>query len=150
MIPAVAEARIPAMSREAIDRVRAFEAQALALPQVDIATHHVIHGGLYARTICIPAGVVLTGAEIKLATVLIVAGHVRVTVGDETQELAGYHVLAASKGRKQAFLALADTHLTMIFPSRASSVEDAEREFTDESDRLFSRQGENQVVITGE
>lgn len=149
-LPALLDKRIPAMTQGAIDRVRAFEAQALALPQVDIATHHVIHGGMYARTICIPAGVVLTGAQIKLATVLIVSGHVRVTVGEETRELEGYHVLAASAGRKQAFLALADTHLTMVFPSRAACVEDAEREFTDESDRLFSRHGENEVVITGE
>ena len=147
---ATAHAHIPSMSREAVDRVRTFEVLALERPQVDIATHHVIHGGMYARTIQIPAGVVLTGAEIKLATVLIVSGHVQVTVGDETRELAGYHVLAASNGRKQAFLAMADTHLTMIFPSRAESVEEAEREFTDESDRLFSRHGENEVVITGE
>lgn len=150
MIPVVAQARIPTMSREAIDRVRTLETQVLALPQTEIATHHVIHGGMYARTICIPAGVLLTGAEIKLATLLVINGHVSVATDGQAIELAGYHVLPASKGRKQAFLALADTHVTMIFPSRAQSVEDAEREFTDESDRLFSRHGENEVVITGE
>lgn len=150
MIPSVAQSRIPAMTSEAINRVRELEEIALGMPQIDIATHHIIHGGMYARTITIPAGVVLTGAEIKLATVLVLFGHVRVTMGDEVRELAGYHVLAASKDRKQAFLALTDTHLTMIFPSCAQTVEEAEREFTDEHDKLFSRNGENHVCITGE
>lgn len=147
---ATAGARIPAMSRESIDRVRDLEAQALALPQVDITTHHALHGGMYSRTICIPAGVMLTGAEIKIATMLVINGHVRATLGESTVDFVGHNVIPASAGRKQAFLALTNTYLTMIFPSCAQSIEEAEREFTDESDRLFSRKGENVVTITGE
>jgi hypothetical protein len=66
--------------------------------------------------------------------------------------LQGHAVLAASAGRKQAFLARVDTHLTMIFPTRAKTVEDAEREFTDEVDLLASRRDTNhsQTMITGE
>lgn len=143
-------ARIPAMSSAAIDRVRQLESKSLTLPQVDIATDHVLHAGMYARTICIPAGVVLTGAEIKIATVLIAHGHFRVTVGDHTAELAGYHVLPASAGRKQAFMALSDTHLTMLFTTSATSVEEAEEQFTNEAERLFSRHGLNTITITGE
>lgn len=150
MIPAQVTSCIPTMTREAIDRVYKLEQKVLEQPQADISTHHMIHGGMYARTICIPKGVVLTGAEIKLATVLIVSGHVRMAVGDDAREFAGYNVLAASKGRKQAFYALEDTYLTMLFPTRAQSVEDAEAEFTDDHARLFSRHGENEIVITGE
>lgn len=141
---------IPPMSREVIGKVQQLEAAMLARPQVDIETHHVLHGGLYARTICVPAGVLLTGAEIKIATVLIVSGHAHVTLGEQSIELQGYHVLPASAGRKQAFLAIEDTLLTMLFPSRAMSVEDAEAQFTDDHERLMSRHGENTVVITGE
>jgi hypothetical protein len=143
-------ASIPTMSREAIDRVRQLEEETLQMPQVDIATHHVIHGGLYARTICVPAGVLLTGAEIKRPTVLIVSGHAHVTLDGDTVRLEGYHVLPASAGRKQAFLAVEDTMLTMLFPTCAQSVEEAEAQFTDDADRLMSRTGENTVVITGE
>jgi hypothetical protein len=138
------------MSREAIERVRALEAQVLALPQTEIATRHVIHGGMYARTIRVPAGVLLTGAEIKIATVLVIHGHSLVTLGEQTVELVGHNVLPASAGRKQAFLALADTDLTMVFPTSARTVEEAENQFTDEADQLFSRHGENVVIITGE
>ena len=142
--------RIPAMSSQAIAKVAALEALLAQAPQVPIATHHVLHGGLYARTIRIPAGVILTGALIKLATVLVVSGHVSVAIDGESVELAGYHVLPAAANRKQAFVAHADTDLTMIFPTTATSVEAAEDQFTDEADLLFSRQGENVVVITGE
>ena len=95
---------LPATSPTAMERVKALEAQVQALPQVQIPTDHVIHAGLYARTIRIPVDVILTGAEISCATLLIVSGHVAVTVGDDTQELIGYHVLPAEAGRKQAFL----------------------------------------------
>lgn len=141
---------IEPMSPARIDEVREFEARLAELPQACIDTHHVIHGGMYARTIRIPAGVALTGAEIKLATMLIVSGHVRVTIDDGTRDLAGYHVLAAAAGRKQAFLALADTDLTMIFPTQSRTVEECEAEFTDEADRLMSRTGHNTIVITGD
>jgi hypothetical protein len=38
----------------------------------------------------------------------------------------------------------------MSFKTNARTVEEAEAEFTDEADRLFSRKGENVTVITGE
>lgn len=141
---------IAPMSPATIERVSEYEAQLAALPQVDMPTHHVIHGGMYARTIRIPAGVDMVGAQIKLATVIIVNGHALIEVEGGTIEVEGYRVIAASAGRKQAFRAIADTDLTMIFPTSAQCVEDAEREFTDDADRLMSRTGVNTVVITGD
>lgn len=122
-----------------------------AVPQVAIATHHVLHAGIYSRTICIPAGVVLEGALIKVPTTLVICGHARVLLGDgEEAEVHGYQVLAASARRKQAYITQGDTHVTMSFLTQARTVEEAECEFTDEADQLFSRTGENIVVITGE
>lgn len=140
----------PAMADEAVGKVRALEAQVLEAPQVDIETWHVLHAGMYARTILIPAGVVLTGALITLATLLVFNGHASVFIGDGEVELRGHHVIPASAGRKQAFIAHADTWLTMLFPTSATTVEQAEAEFTDEADRLMSRRGVNHVSITGE
>lgn len=141
---------ITPMTPETIDRVSQYESELAKLPQVDMPTHHVIHGGMYARTIRIPAGVDITGAQIKLATIVIVNGHVLVAVEGGTLELEGYHVLPAAKGRKQAFRAIADTDVTMIFPTQSTTVEACEWGFTDDADRLMSRQCENTVVITGE
>jgi hypothetical protein len=130
---------IAPMSEAAIDKVRRLESLAAALPQVAIETDHVLHAGLYARTVFVPKGVMITGALIKIATLLIVSGEATVSVDGGTLALRGYTVLPAGAGRKQAFVARTDMHLTMIFPTDATTVEDAEREFTDEADLLLSR-----------
>lgn len=147
-----AEGRIPAMTPEAIDKVRQLEAFTRELPQVEIATEHVLHGGMYARTICIPAGVMLTGVFIRVPTLLVFDGHATVNAGDEATTLTGYHVLAASAHRRQAFLAHADTRLTMVFATQAKTVYEAEDEFTDEAALLISRKpgAINHINITGE
>lgn len=154
MIPALVDAspRLVPMSPEAVDKVRQLEASLMSLPQVAIRTEHLIHAGLYARTVRIPAGAVLTGALIKRATVLIVSGEATVFTGGDTLELSGFHVLPGSAGRKQAFMARAETCLTMLFPSAAASVTEAEAEFTDEAHLLLSRHGAGQdlTLITGE
>ena len=120
------------------------------LPQKAIATKHLFHAGTYARTITIARNTMLTGALIKRATVVILSGDVIVYLGDESIRLQGYNVLPASAGRKQAYLALADTTITMLFATNAKTVEEAEQEFTDEYDSLLSHSCENEVVITGE
>lgn len=147
-----AESRIPAMTAQAIDKVRELEAITRDLPQVEIATDHVLHGGMYARTICIPAGVLLTGVFIRVPTVLVFDGNATVNAGDEPVTLVGYHVLAASAHRRQAFVAHADTRLTMVFATQAKTVAEAEAEFTDEAHLLFSRKpgAVNHINITGE
>ena len=149
---AVSDSRIPAMTAQAIDKVRELEAITRDLPQVEISTDHVLHGGMYGRTICIPAGVVLTGVFIRVPTLLVFDGNATVNAGDDTTTLVGYHVLAASAHRRQAFLAHADTRLTMVFATQAKTVAEAEAEFTDEAHLLFSRKpgAVNRINITGE
>lgn len=141
---------IPAMTRGAISRVRALEKRLLDGTQAPIITYHLIHAGMYARTVTIPADAVITGALIKRATILILNGDATVATGEDSVRLTGYHVLPASAHRKQAFVAHADTQLTMLFPTSARDVEEAEAEFTDETDLLLSRRDENVINITGE
>lgn len=133
---------LPAMTEEAVDQSRQVEARMLGMPQVELPVSHALHAGMYHRTITIPAGVAITGALIKLPTLLIVDGDCEVFTGAEVASLQGHHVLQCQPNRKQVFLAHSDTHLTMIFPTRAETVEEAENEFTDEAARLQSRQGE--------
>lgn len=143
---------IPAMSEQALDVVREAGAIAITKPQIPIITDHVLHGGMYARTVMVPAGVMIIGVLVKVPTVLIVQGDVRVYIGDDVVELTGYNVLPASAGRKQAFLADTDTWLTMILPTPAKDIEQAERDFTDEFDDLASHRDVdlNYVRITEE
>lgn len=139
MIPAVVPDIAP-MSKVDIEKVRCLEDRVLTLPQVSLHTDHVLYAGMYARTICLAPDTVLTGALIKIPTVLIVSGDVLVYAGgDQPRRLVGYHVLSAAAWRKQAFIAVGETHITMVFATQATTVEQAEVEFTDEADRLMSR-----------
>lgn len=130
---------IPAMTSSAIDKARAFEAENAQRPQVDLPVDHVLHAGLYARTVKLPPDGVMTGALIRIATLLIVRGDVVAYLGGGAIRLQGYHVLPAEAGRKQVFVAVKETHLTMIFPTAAKTVAEAEAEFTDEAHLLQSR-----------
>lgn len=141
---------LPTPTPEGLALVRAIEDRVGALPQVEVTTQHVFHTGVYARTMKLVPGQIVVGALIKRTTLLIVNGSVDVLLGDTLLRLDGYHVIPASAGRKQVFLARDETHITMLFPTRARTVEEAEREFTDEYERLASHVGINEVVMTGE
>ena len=137
---------IAPMSQQSVEKVAALEQVALQQPQIPIETIHSLHGGVYTRTICIPAGILLTGAFIKIPTTLVAQGDCFVYVGDKTLRLTGYNIIPASAGRKQAFVAVSDTWLTMIFATAAKTIEQAEREFTDEADMLFSHKFPNTIL----
>lgn len=142
---------ISGMSPSAISRVQAFEAEELKRPQLPVLTSHVIHAGVYYRTVMIQKGTNMTGALIKIPTTLTLCGDAWVDVGaDEPVRIRGYHVMPAAAGRKQAFRAVDDTYLTMSFRTDAKTVAQAEEEFTSEAYRLASRRNVNIVEITGD
>jgi hypothetical protein len=144
--------RIPAMSSSAIAKVVALQEVMHQHPQEQLHTDHVLHGGVYSRTILIKAGCVLAGALVKVPTTLTLFGDITVFANDESVRLTGYNVLPASGNRKQAFIAHEDTYLTMAFMTSATTIADAEKEFTDEADNLLSRHesSTNTINITGE
>lgn len=143
--------RIMPMAHDEIDKVYQLESVTTTMPQVSIPTEHVLHAGMYLRTIRIPAGTLLTGVFIKIPTCLVVCGNVTTFVGDEFCELHGYNVIAASARRKQIFMAHSDVAMTMMFPTSARTVAEAEAQFTDEVDLLMSRHDDlTTTLITGE
>lgn len=143
---------ILSMNDRAIAKVQQLEAYVGGFEQAQVDTSHVIHGGMYLRTMKFPAGMAVVGAIIKVPTTLILSGHAALVVGDKAVELEGYHVFAAEANRKQALFAIKDTCVTMMFATNAKTVEEAEEEFTDEPDQLMSRKNmnKNAILITGE
>lgn len=147
----VQENKINSMSAQEIEKVCELERAILALPQVDLPTQQTLHAGMYARTMFVKAGVTVTGSLMKCATILIISGRMQVYVGNNSIEFEGYHIIPAAAGRKQAGYAIEDTHVTMLFPTKAKTIEEAEEEFTDEVDKLISRNGgSNDIVVTGQ
>lgn len=120
--------------------------------QTPIHTEHLIHAGIYARTITMPPKTVLVGTLIKIPTTVIMVGTARVWIGKEWVKVEGYAVLPASAHRKQMFISESAFIITMIFPTDARSIEAAEAEFTSEVDLLLSRRQPelNMVRITEE
>lgn len=143
---------IATMSEQAIERVRELERVILTMPQAELPTQQTLHAGMYARTMFVKAGVTVTGALMKCPTILIISGHMLVYIGSETVEFDGYHILPTGANRKQAGYAITDTFVTMLFPTKAKTIEEAEDEFTDEAAGLMSRKGNNinDIVVTGE
>lgn len=121
------------------EAVRELERHMMQLPQVDLSTTHVVHGGMCSRTILIPAGTVLTGALTNMDNICVMNGDITVTTDDGTVRLTGHHVLPARAGFKRAGFAHADTYWTTIWPTSLTDVKEIEDEMTSESSLLQTR-----------
>ncbi|MDZ7789725.1 MAG: hypothetical protein U5L08_04375 [Xanthomonadales bacterium] len=127
------------LDQSALASTREIEAALAGMPQLDLRTDHLLHAGMYARTLHMPAGAVVTGALTTCDTVLVIQGHCWLHTGQDAIEINGYRVLSGLAGRKSICRTITDTKATMLFPTKATSVAQAEAEFTDEADRLMSR-----------
>lgn len=139
-------------SADTLSKIAIVHEALLKCGDAPVTTEHVLHGGMYCRTIRLASGVVLVGSLIKLPTVLIVSGSMATLVGDDWIELEGYNVLPGSAGRKQLLVARSNVEMTMVFPTQAKTVEDAENEVFAEADLLMSRSdgSRDTFTITGE
>lgn len=122
-----------------LDAVCQLEAALLQLPQADIGTWHLVHGGLSARTILIPAGTALTGALTNIDNVCIVSGDITVTTDEGAKRLTGFHVVPALAGSKRVGFAHADTWWTTMHCTDLTNVADIEDEMTSEAASLGTR-----------
>lgn len=117
-------------------------------PQVEARVDHLLHAGMYARTCFMPAGVFASGTVLRRATILVINGDVTIFTGTESARLTGFHVLPGLRGRKALFRTHAETQMTMVLPSTAQSVDEAERDMTDEPHLLAKLPGN--TTITGQ
>lgn len=142
---------LPPATEDALEKIIAFEGKVSELPQKRFQIEHVLHGGMYSRTCRLDKGDLIVGAKIKVPTQLVIHGTAYVFAGEKWFGIEGFQVVAASAGRKQVFLALAETEITMIFPTKAKTVSEAEAEFTDEAAKLQTQctEGNDLVTITG-
>jgi mannose-6-phosphate isomerase-like protein (cupin superfamily) len=89
------------------------EAELLKLPQVDMPVEHTFCNGLYARTMHIPAGTVLTGAVHKDESFFVVRkGHLIVTTDDGTAQVGPGFMSITKPNTKRAGVAMTDVEVT--------------------------------------
>lgn len=133
--------------------VAALEALLGQMPQIDLQTKNVLHGGMCARTIFVPAGACLTGAMMNVDNVCIVSGDITVLTDEGPQRLQGFNVIASPAHFKRAGYAHADTWWTTVVRTDKQTVREVEDEVTDEAHRLQSRalelQRRDQACLSG-
>lgn len=81
---------------------------------VTLDTWHHFADGLVARTILIPAGTCLTGAEHRAEHLNICHGDITVWTEQGMRRITGYAVLPSLPGAKRTGLAHADTNWTTV------------------------------------
>lgn len=136
----MADLVIQSMSQAEMLKVRGLEAYLLATqPQIDLEYEHVIHAGIYDRTVRVPAGYVITGAPVKIETLLTIVGDVLIGLDGNETRVVGFAKIRAPAHRMGVFTAITDTFITMSFATDAKTVAEAEAQFTDEAHRLASR-----------
>lgn len=123
------------------DAVRRLDAQ------VRVPLVHSLHGGVYTRTARLEPGITITSVLIQPETTLVLSGDLEVLVAGEWVRLRGFHVLPARANRRQVMRSEHGATITMIMPTTAKTVEEAEREFTPEFHLLQSQGGEGDIVI---
>lgn len=133
---------LPSVSSDFAEKIDAVKAELLKEPQCEYPVSHSIYEGMYHRTVFLPQGALAVGARIRIPTLLIISGHIRTNEGDRMKEYKGYFVLEGSAFRQQVILALEDSYMTMVFPTKAETVQEAEDEFTEESEQLQTRNKE--------
>ncbi len=112
------------------------EAMMMHPKQIAFDTRHLFHAGMYGRTIKMPARSLASGTLVKIPMILVVSGHCRVYVGEDTHELEGYHVIEAAAGRMQAVYAIGETFITAFHATQKTTVAEVEAEATDEIELL--------------
>lgn len=145
------ELAIRPMSAHAIETVRSMETMLRELNQTPpFDTEHMLHEGMYARTVRLPPGL-WTGAQVNRGTIFIIQGDAIIYTGeDEPLSVTGYTVLRGSPGRKQAVLALTDITVTAVAVCDAATEAEAELDMTDEPAVLVHRADKQLLESAGE
>ena len=138
MLP-VTSAIMDVMESSSYEKIRKLESIMEECPQVDLNTTHVIYGGMYARSITIPADVTLTGAIHNLDMINIMQGDITVTTDDGMKRLTGHHVFPSKAGTKRVGYAHSETIWTTVMPTNETDLDKIEQEATPEYLRLQTR-----------
>lgn len=100
------------------------EAELLKLPQVDMPVEHAFCNGMYARTMHIPAGTVLTGAVHREESFFLVRKGELIVSTDSGPRTLGPGDMSISKiGTKRAGIALTEVEVT-TFHANPSNEQD--------------------------
>lgn len=101
----------------------------LTMPQYPLENRHLFSGGMYAREMFIPAGVLVTG-KIHLKDHICILHYCDVTIANAegSKRYVGSCSFAGKAGSKRAFMAHEDSLFTVVHITEKTTVEEAEFE----------------------
>ena len=98
------------------------EQEIMAMPQVTCPVEHYQIDGVYARSMFIPAGTILTGKIHNFESIAILAkGRIRITNGTESYIISEGHIMVDKPGVKR--LGYAETDVIFITVHRTDNTE---------------------------
>jgi len=101
-----------------LDTVLKFEEYLKTLPQIQMVTTHDFCNGIYARSLHIPAGSILTGAVHKDESFFLVRqGSLLVTPDNESSPVGPGFMCVTKPMTKRAIVALEDSIITTFHPN---------------------------------
>ena len=124
------------------EHIALLEAEMLHHPQVDLSTTHTFGGGMYARTIHIPKGTLLTGEIHNFEHLNIISkGDISVLTENGAQRIQAPYIMASPPGTKRVGFAHEDTVWTTIHATTETDVDKIREIFIAKShDDLLPRQ----------
>jgi hypothetical protein len=143
---------LPATSAVGIANINAMTTIIRKVGSDKFKTKHLVNGGIYTRTVIVPAQTMFTGVLLKVPTTLIVVGKISIYIGEKTIRLKGYNVLPGSANRQCAFYTHSTVGMSMCLATKSTSVAEIQKEFTDETHLLVPLENtdEHEIVVTGE
>jgi hypothetical protein len=133
---------LPALpTREQIQRLKQACLEQEQAHGVEIKPWHHFAEGLVARTIMIPPGTVLVGAQHKAEHLNICHGDITVWTEAGMQRLVGYHVLPSLPGAERVGLAYQPTYWTTVHlnPDNLRDIEEIEDMLVVDAHQLQNR-----------
>ncbi len=120
-------------------KVLALEAEMKKAPQLELPVEHLFSSqGVYARTLFIPKGVMLTGKIHKFAQInILLKGDIEVLVDGEVRRLRAPFMFVAPPGTKRIALAHEDTLWTTVHATTETDPDEIERQFVVETEQEF-------------
>ena len=121
-----------AQSAESRQAVEALQVELSKLPQVELPTEHIFHGGMYCRQLFQPAGSLVVGkVHKKEHFFMVVQGTVAITGDGETLLYTAPFMLTSKPGTKRALYAETDVVYMTIHRADSTTVEAVEDELVE-------------------
>ena len=117
------------------------EQELLKMPQVELPIEHYQIDGVYARSMFIPAGTILTGKIHNFESIAILAkGRIRITNGTDSYIISEGHIMIDQPGVKRLGYAETDVIFITVHRTDTTEIDDIEKELVSATFEEYEQQ----------